>query len=236
MREESLPINRKKHRVYSDNARRMVRRLLVQSDEAIQSYIDSYVVPFVERYGDDPYLWCIDLCNEPDWIKENKECGKIGWEHLCNFFAKETAAIHEHSDELVTVGLGMIKYNSDKYDGNYFSDEYLTSLAGDKAYLDVYSTHYYFWQNSWMGYPFETTPADFGLDGTKPSVIGECAVLSESGRTIKDEYANAYANGWNGVMAWTSNGVDDCGSMDELKDAVNNIRDTAGDKIHPADD
>ncbi|MBR4223364.1 MAG: L-2-amino-thiazoline-4-carboxylic acid hydrolase [Oscillospiraceae bacterium] len=30
MREESLPINRKKHRVYSDNARRMVRRLLVQ--------------------------------------------------------------------------------------------------------------------------------------------------------------------------------------------------------------
>lgn len=208
-------------------------RTMIQSEEATQSYIDSYVIPFVQRYGNSPMLWSIDLMNEPDWVVENDECGKVGWEYLSQFFAKCSAAIHDNSDELVTVGLGMCKYNSDKYDGNYVSDEFLKSLAGDSAYLDFYSTHYYFWQNSFLGYPFEESPTDFGLDGTKPCVIGEAAVLSESGRTAEQDYENAYNNGWNGVMAWTSNGVDNCGSLTELMPAVTKMRDLAGDKIFP---
>ncbi|MCM1522898.1 MAG: cellulase family glycosylhydrolase [Ruminococcus sp.] len=208
-------------------------RALVQSEEATQSYIDEYVVPFVKRYGGSPSLWSIDLMNEPDWVKENAECGQIGWEHLSRFFAQCSAAIHDNSDELVTVGLGMIKYNSDKYDGNYVSDEYFKELAGDSAYLDFYSPHYYFWQNSYMGYPFEQSPVSFGLDGTKPAVIGEAAVLSESGRTADQDYENAYSNGWDGVMAWTSNGVDACGSLDDLMPAVTKMKETAVDKIFP---
>lgn len=208
-------------------------RLMVSDDTATQSYIDSYVIPFVQRYGSNPSLWSIDLMNEPDWVYENEECGKVGWDKLSNFFAKCSAAIHENSDELVTVGLGMVKYNSDKFDGNYVSDEYLKSLGGDDAYLDFYSTHYYFWQNSYMGYPFEQSPESFGLDGTKPCVIGEAAVISESGRTPEQDYENAYNNGWNGVMAWTSNGVDNCGSLTELMPAVTKMRDMIRDKIFP---
>lgn len=208
-------------------------RLMVSDDTATQSYIDSYVIPFVQRYGSSPSLWSIDLMNEPDWVYENAECGKVGWDKLGNFFAKCSAAIHENSDELVTVGLGMVKYNSDKYEGNYVSDEYLKSLGGENAYLDFYSTHYYFWQNSYMGYPFEQSPESFGLDGTKPCVIGEAAVLSESGRTPEQDYENAYNNGWNGVMAWTSNGVDNCGSLTELMPAVTKMRDMIRDKIFP---
>jgi len=208
-------------------------RLMVSDDTATQSYIDSYVIPFVQRYGGSPSLWSIDLMNEPDWVYENAECGKVGWDKLGNFFAKCSAAIHENSDELVTVGLGMVKYNSDKYEGNYVSDEFLKSLGGENAYLDFYSTHYYFWQNSYMGYPFEQSPESFGLDGTKPCVIGEAAVLSESGRTPEQDYENAYNNGWNGVMAWTSNGVDNCGSLDDLMPAVTKMRDMIKDKIFP---
>lgn len=208
-------------------------RLMVSDDTATQSYIDSYVIPFVQRYGSSPSLWSIDLMNEPDWVYENEECGKVGWDKLSNFFAKCSAAIHENSDELVTVGLGMVKYNSDKFDGNYVSDEYLKSFGGDDAYLDFYSTHYYFWQNSYMGYPFEQSPESFGLDGTKPCVIGEAAVISESGRTPEQDYENAYNNGWNGVMAWTSNGVDNCGSLTELMPAVTKMRDMIRDKIFP---
>lgn len=208
-------------------------RVMVSDDAATQSYIDSYVIPFVERYGSSPSLWSIDLMNEPDWVHENAECGKVGWEDLSKFFAKCSAAIHENSDELVTVGLGMVKYNSDKYEGNYVSDEFLKSLGGENAYLDFYSTHYYFWQNSYMGYPFEQSPVSFGLDGTKPCVIGEAAVKSESGRTPEEDYENAYNNGWNGVMAWTSNGVDDCGSLTELMPAVTKMRDMIKDKIFP---
>lgn len=210
-------------------------RTMISDDTATQSYIDSYVIPFVERYGDSPSLWSIDLMNEPDWVHENDECGKVGWENLSKFFAKCSAAIHENSDELVTVGLGMVKYNSDKYDGNYVSDEFLKSLGGENAYLDFYSTHYYFWQNSYMGYPFEQSPVSFGLDGTKPCVIGEAAVKSESGRTPEEDYENAYNNGWNGVMAWTSNGVDDCGSLTELMPAVTKMRDMIKEKIFPLD-
>ncbi|MDY3792521.1 MAG: cellulase family glycosylhydrolase [Oscillospiraceae bacterium] len=208
-------------------------RLMISDDTATQSYIDSYVIPFVERYGNSPSLWSIDLMNEPDWVHENDECGKVGWEHLSTFFAKCSAAIHENSDELVTVGLGMVKYNSDKFEGNYVSDEFLKSLGGENAYLDFYSPHYYFWQNSYMGYPFEQSPVSFGLDGTKPCVIGEAAVISESGRTPEEDYENAYNNGWNGVMAWTSNGVDNCGSLTELMPAVTKMRDMIKDKIFP---
>ena len=57
--------------------------------------------------------------------------------------------------------------------------------------------------------------------------------MNESGRTPEQDYENAYNNGWNGVMAWTSNGVDDCGSITELSAAVNKMRDIAGDKIFP---
>ena len=47
------------------------------------------------------------------------------------------------------------------------------------------------------------------------------------------EYENAYSNGWNGVMAWTSNGVDNCGSMTELKPAIERIIELAEDKVFP---
>ncbi|MBP0955379.1 MAG: cellulase (glycosyl hydrolase family 5) [Oscillospiraceae bacterium] len=211
-------------------------RTMVSSEEGTQSYIDGYVIPFTERYGKNPYLWSIDLCNEPDWIKENAECGKIDWDVLCTFFARCAAAIHDNSDELVTVGLGMIKYTSDKYDGNYFSDEYLGSLAGESAYLDYDCPHYYYWQYSYMGYPFETTPAEFGLTHTKPAVIGEFAVLSESGRTCYEDYENAYNNGWNGLCMWTSNGVDGCGSIDDAKGATEHIAEIAHDEVFPLGD
>ena len=203
-------------------------RNLVMDDELMDSYIQNYVIPFCERYDDFDSLWSIDLCNEPDWIHENAECGKIAWDNLCEFFAKEAAAIHENSDILVTIGFGMVKYNSDDYSGNKGSDEYLQSLyANENAYLDFYSPHYYEWEAQWYGYPLDKSPVEFKLDGTKPCVIGECPAIGMAG-TVKgsqpmtgDEmYVNVYNNGWNGVMGWTSNGVDDCGTLEDFKDGA----------------
>ena len=128
----------------------------------------------------------------------------------------------------------MIKYNSDSFEGNKVSDQYLQSLSGNEdSYLDFYSTHYYFWQNPWFGYPFEESPTDFKLDGTKPCVIGETASLDESGRTIAQKYEGAYNNGWNGVMAWTSNGVDGCGGFTDVEPAVKHMLELIPDLIHP---
>lgn len=212
-------------------------RAMVTSPENTDSFVNGYVIPFAQRYGKNEYLLGIDLINEPDWVVENAECGNIGWENLSRYFAKAAAGIHENSDALVTVGIAMIKYNSDNRNGNYVSDEYLKSLGGENAYLDFYSTHYYYWMNSWAGFPFEMSPTDFTLDGTKPCIIGEAAANGdESGRSLEEEYQSAYINGWNGVLAWTSNGVDKCGGFDDIKPAADKMNQIASDKIFPLDE
>ncbi|MGN0696871.1 MAG: cellulase (glycosyl hydrolase family 5) [Oscillospiraceae bacterium] len=209
-------------------------RAMLNSDDATDSFVNEYVIPFCERYDSCDYLWSIDLCNEPDWIKENAECGQIGFDRISNYFAKASAAIHEHSDILVTVGMGMVKYNSDGYDGNYVSDEFLQALSGsENSYLDFYSTHYYTWEKSYMGFPFDGDPEAFKLDGSKPCVIGETSANADSGWSLTEEYEGALNNGWQGVMAWTSNGVDDCGDLSYIKPAAARILELAPEKVHP---
>lgn len=211
-------------------------RLLVSDEANTQSFIDNYVIPFAKRYDDNDYLWSIDLMNEPDWVVENKECGQLNWDVMSAFFAKCTAAIHENSDILVTVGMGMIKYNSDidKYSGNMVSDEIMKKLGSEKSCLDFYSTHYYDWQASFMGYPFDKTPEAFGLETSKPSLIGEWSANGgTSGKTIESQYEGAYNNGWCGVLVWTSNGVDGNGTVDDASTGLNKIMEIAPEKVFP---
>ena len=211
-------------------------RSMITDSDNIGSFVEGYVVPFVERYDSCDYLWSVDLMNEPDWVYENEECGQIGWENISNYFARAAAAIHENSDVLVTVGFGVVKYNSDSYEGNYGSDEYLQSLSGNEnSYLDFYSTHFYNWELPYYGLPYIGSPTDFLLDGTKPCVIGECAAYdyTESGITLESKYEDAYNNGWNGVMAWTSNGVDDRGNLENIEPAAAKILELAESEVYP---
>lgn len=210
-------------------------RLTVTDDTAMQSYIDNYIKPFTERYGDDPYLLGIDLMNEPDWVIENEECGKLPIESLSKYFAKCTAAVHETNPEtLVTVGVAMIKYNSDdpKYMGNFVSDEKMKEYGGENACLDFYSTHYYDWMRSYMGCPYDMSPTDFGLDGTKPAFLGETS--AEGGETLPGLYEKCYNNGWNGVMLWTSNnGAEHADNWEDIAAATTKIESLAPEKVFP---
>lgn len=216
-------------------------RALIQDSDKTDRFVDNYIVPFVQRYGKSDYFWSVDLCNEPDWIVENDECGKLDWLYLEQYYAKAAAAIHANSDVLVTVGMGMIKYNSDSQQGNKISDSELQStLSGDKydkslAYVDFYSTHWYTWMQGMWGYPFGESPTDFGLDGTKPSVIGECpAVANDSDFDITSAYEEAYNNGWNGVFAWKTSGQDDgCGLWLDIQPAIEKMAGICEDKIFP---
>lgn len=210
-------------------------RSVITDDTAMQSYIDSYVKPFAERYGSNPYLLGIDLMNEPDWVIENAECGQLPKESLSKFFAKCTAAVHEtNPDALVTVGMGMVKYNSDneKYMGNLVSDEVMKSYAGDNACLDFYSPHYYDWMRSYMGCPFDMSPTDFGLDGTKPAFLGEFGL--GNGQTFTYAYENIVKNGWNGSMMWCSNNVSEhADNWADIEAATKNTESLYTDKIFP---
>ena len=212
-------------------------RNMVQDESKTESFIDNYIVPLVQRYDKNDYLWSVDLCNEPDWIVENAECGKLSWDGLQRYYAEAAAAIHENSDVLVTVGLGMIKYNSDKQQGNKISDgemqAAMTSSKYDKgfAYVDFYSVHWYSWMQGMWGYPFDESPEDFGLDGTKPAVIGECPAISDGDFDITKAYEQAYNNGWDGVQAWKSSGQDDgCGLWKDIEPAITKISSTVDEK------
>ncbi len=199
-------------------------RALIADQKGIDSFINKYVIPLCERYADNEYLWSIDLCNEPDWIHENAECGRLSWEALGGFFAQCAAAIHENSDILVTIGFGMVKYNSERYSGDYGSDAFLQKCFDNQnAYLDFYSTHYYEWEAPWFGFPFDKSPQDFFLDDTKPCLIGEFPATGMTSNTFGSKqmsgsecYLGCYNNEWQGIMAWTSNGVDGCGRLSDF--------------------
>jgi len=202
-------------------------RNMTVSSIAGDSFVNNYVVPFVKKFRNNPYLWSIDLCNEPDWVFEQEQCGNIPWEHISNLFARAAAAIHENSGIFVTVGLSFPKYNSDgeNCEGNKISDQFLQKLyPNSNAYIDFWSPHYYDWVGKHYGVPFYMTPEDWKLDGAKPALIGECAAKGSKNNTLISDYENAYLNGWQGVMPWTSNGVDGNGGFDDLVPATGYMR------------
>jgi len=207
-------------------------RAMVQSEEGIDSYIHHYIIPFLNQFSSNSYLWCIDLMNEPDWVHENEECGQLEWKDISNFFARAAAAIHENSSVLVTVGMSFPKYNADgpNCEGNKVSDEFLQNLYPNKnARLDFWSPHYYDWVAEHYGVPYISKPSGsrneggWGLCPSKPSVLAECPANGSANSTLFDDYANAYKNGWLGIMPWTSNGVDGNGGFDEVTAVSNRV-------------
>ncbi len=207
----------------------------INDDENIDSYIDNYLMEFLTRFGNRDVLWSIDLCNEPDWSTDT-EGGTIPWSRHQTYWAKAAKAIHENSSTLVTVGMGVIKYNSDAsgMNGNMASDSALQAITGDTdSYMDFWSPHYYPWQEEWFGIPFYQTPGDYGLTTDRPAVVGECPSPGSTGHTITEDYENAYLNGWQGVMPWTSNGVDDIGDITDMGPGTQAFRDNHYDLVFP---
>lgn len=218
-------------------------RALVRNKETADAFAERYAGEFARRYKDCEYIFAVDLMNEPDWVHENEESGQLSWDELSYFFGKCAAAIHGNSNMLVTVGMGIVKYNSDKYEGNKVSDEYLRSLTGDEnAYVDFYSPHYYMWEKPWFGFPFDKSPEDFGMDGTKPCVIAETSNDDDkqSGMSAAEKYRSSYEKGWNGVMVWMeyrSDGSSGCDSMwyryDLTQEATRGMLETIPEKVFP---
>lgn len=214
-------------------------RSMITDAAKTDAYVNSYVIPFAKRYDDNDYLWSIDLCNEPDWIYEDQLCGKLPINDISRYIAKATKAIHENSDILVTVGMAVIKYNTDvpgKDEGNFVNDAKLIALGGSpKCAIDFWSTHYYEWEREWFGVPFTQTPQSFGLDPSKPALIGECPATGLTDMTLAQCYEKAYENGWQGIMPWTSNGVDSNGGFSQVSTASKAILEKLRQLIFPFD-
>jgi hypothetical protein len=222
----------------NNHANYMSWRNMITNNAKIDSFVNKYIIPFVNRYKSNPYLWSIDLCNEPDWIYEDAANGNLSWDVLQTYFAKAAVAIHQNSNILVTVGMAMVKYNSDTVSGsqgNKISDAALKAKVNNAAAkVDFYSTHYYDWMGQYWGVPFYQTPAAFGLETSKPALIGETPANGTTGHTLTQDYENAYTNGWQGVQPWTSNGVDGQGNFNTLVPATNAFRNNHGALVFPS--
>ncbi len=200
-------------------------RNMIQDNSKVASFADNYVIPFVKRYGVNPYLWAVDICNEIEWVNQDAADGNIPWNRLQYFVAKVASAIHENSQVLVTLGSAAVKWNSPKGEANYWSDANLKAqYPKDNARLDFYSPHFYGWVVKWFGnFAVDKTPADYGIDD-RPCIIGENPAkgVFNDGATptlvvpAVQMFLAAYNHGWKGLMPWTSNGVDSNGNLNDF--------------------
>ena len=212
-------------------------RNMVLSDEKVTSFVDNYVVPFANRYKDNPYLWAIDVCNEIEWVNQDAAMGNIAWNRLQYLVARVASAVHDKSKVLVTLGSAAIKWNSDKYEGNFWSDARLKAQYNkDNAKLDFYSPHFYGWVVKWFGnFALNKTPADYGIND-RPCVIGENpakGVFNDGANPTLEVpaaqmFLGAYNKGWKGLMPWTSNGVDSNGTLNDFESGLQAFK-----KAHP---
>ena len=203
----------------SPNAAFQNWRTIITDKRASLTFINNYLLPFVNRYKENPYLFAIDLCNEPEWIAEDAKDGKLPVKSLQQFFGFCAAAVHNNSIVPVTIGSACIKWNSDNagYVGNYWKDTALKEASGDlKAYLDFYCIHYYGWVHKYFKSPFEMTPSEYGISD-KPVIIeespGKDSGLKDIPMTLVQAYESAFKMGYQGNMPWTSNGVDENGDI-----------------------
>lgn len=204
-------------------------RNMILNDQKVTSFIDNYVVPFVSRYKENPYLWAIDVCNEIEWVNQETVCGNIAWNRLQYLVARVASAVHDNSKVLVTMGSGAIKWNSDKFEGNFWSDAKLKEQYNkENAKLDFYSPHFYGWVVKWFGnFALNKTPADYGIND-RPCVIGENpakGVFNDGASPTLEVPASqmflgAYNKGWKGLMPWTSNGVDANGTLKDFESGL----------------
>ncbi|MFP4013941.1 MAG: carbohydrate binding domain-containing protein [Chitinispirillaceae bacterium] len=207
-------------------------RLMYQSPENRQSFVDNYAVPFVERFGDNPYFWSIDVGNELDWVHENHD---VPIEDVFDLVARVANGVHANSEVLVTLGTGAgPKYLSPTYgEQNWYSDEVLGELQPG-AYLDFYNNHYYEWMKEWFSTPFDMGPDDWEIS-EKPCVIGEYSGLGHGdGYSPAECLEKAYDLGWQGVMPWTSNGVDVHGTLSDFGPAFSSFSEAHYDLVFPS--
>lgn len=207
-------------------------RAWIESDANIDSYVENYLLPFLERYGDSPYLWAIDLMNEPDWVHEES---RISFDRLRAYFARAARAIHENSEVLVTVGMATPKYNAACNDcTNEIADAELRKAVDDPdVYLDFYSPHYYDWVGELWGNPLYSSPALTGFAVDKPLVLGEHPARGTAGHTLTEDLMAALGYGWQGTMPWTSNGVDANGGFSQVSVAATALRDARPELVFP---
>jgi hypothetical protein len=180
-------------------------------------YINNFLIPFINRYKNEPYVMGYDICNEPEHMWRDADCGNLPRNNVVRFISMCAAAINQNTVKPVTVGSMWIIFNSDRYIGwdpqarnNYSNAQLQAQYNNSNAYLDFYSPHWYQWQSS--DGPFNKSIGYWLDNGDKPALIGEtyggdvnANTPNNSGGwniTMANYYKQSYWNGYAGVCGW----------------------------------
>ena len=210
-------------------------RAMMSDTAKIRTYINNYLIPFVNRYKTNPYFFSVDICNEIEWIVEDGSNWQTTYPVIQRFVAMCAVAMHssavartDGSKVLVTLGSAATKWNASKSRNGSYGTGWQTNSTGNKwndaalqavynntnAYLDYYSPHFYGWINEYYSNPFETSPTTFGMDD-KACLVGEMPAKDPfpipTSSTVKTNWDQTTAYnalktlGWQGHYPWTSN-------------------------------
>jgi len=200
-------------------------RQIINDPNKTQWYIDYFLKPFLQRYENEPYVMGYDICNEPEHMWRDGNCGNLNRNNVVRFVAMVSAAINQNSSKPCTVGSMWIIFNSNKYTGtwetymgnNWSNSSLQAQYNNSNARLDFWSPHWYAWQNN--DAPFTKTVGEWMDDGTRPTLIGETyggnissGVPSNNccwNVTMANYYLQSYWNGYAGVCGWKNPHEDD---------------------------
>jgi hypothetical protein len=208
-------------------------RNLIIDDTKIDTYINNFLIPFAQRYGNSPYVFGYDICNEPEHMWRDANCGNISSYWVTRFLAKCAAAINQNTSKPVTVGTMWVIYNSPNFGSkddasnagwNRYTNANLQQYySNSNAYLDFYSPHWYGWQydNATSG-PFERTVTNWIGTDDRPVLIGETFGGDMSYISMANYYKQSYTNGFDGVCGWRNpNGNDGYGTFSGITAGTN---------------
>ncbi len=172
------------------------RKSVIENSQTRAKFINQFLVPFLNEFGNHPAIFGFDVINEPEWIIAKTDGG--GWEDVKDPRRAESPVSSEAFDSFLSQCAQKIRDHApDKFVTVGVSFTHIDLIR--HADIDYYALHYY----PWMG-TLEDILAKIPKD--KPWIVEE---LPGKGNIV--QYCNkVFDSGGSGVLVWNlSPGIDD---------------------------
>ncbi|MDQ1354900.1 MAG: hypothetical protein QG657_5209 [Acidobacteriota bacterium] len=195
------------------------RREVIEDSKVRQGFIQNFLTPFLQDFGNSPALFGFDIINEPEWIISKDHGG--GWEDITDLDDKaETPIPFDQFKSFVTQCTGKIRQLAPgKFVTVGVSCKYIELLNNLNTSLDYNAIHYYPWMGN-LTTNLSIAPRDdpWSLE----EFPGKGDIYSYF-KTVSD-------NGGAGALMWNlSPEIDDqCYSFEEEAKKLQEIREFSG--------
>ena len=123
------------------------RRKVIEDPQVRQRFIQNFLTPFLQEFGNSPVIFGFDIINEPEWIISKDHGG--GWEDTSDLINKaETPVDFEQFKNFVSQCTDKIRLLAPgKFVSIGLTCQYIELMNNLNAKVDYSAVHYY----PWMG-------------------------------------------------------------------------------------